>query len=222
MNTILFYVLILFLFLLLFLAITKITVRIQYCHTADDDLLEVKVSAWKYLKYTFSAPLIKIDENSPTLVVEKEKHLGNKDDKKRVQLSVKEILHNIQLFQDFLQHVIGFYRILRWLLKRIHLKKLEWSSHLGLGDAAQTGMLLSMVWTLKGMVAGLFGNYMRMHSMPKLSITPHYQELISETRFSCMFSFRLGYAIGASILVVKHWKGRPSFRTFQKEKNVTS
>jgi hypothetical protein len=104
---------------------------------------------------------------------------------------------------------------------------MEWNSMIGIGDAARTGTLVGALWIVKGSIIGVISNYIRLKEMPKLSITPNFQQAISQTRFSCMIQFRIGNAMLAGIKLVKYWKGgKPKFRTkplskFSEEKTKT-
>jgi hypothetical protein len=206
----------------LFIAITKINVTIRYHHDGDDDLLEVHMSAWRVFTYTISAPLIKVDVSSGSFIVEEDQKMGEATtSSEKGKIRFETILKDIQEFQDFVRHVAGFYRIVRRFLRRIRVHQLEWSSEIGVGDAVWTGMLLGVVWTFKGTLCGFIGNFMRLQTMPKLAVFPHYQYKVSKTKFVCMFSFRLGHAIGTGLLVLKHWKKRPSVRLFQSRESMT-
>lgn len=207
--------------LFVFIAITKVTVKTTYRHHQDDDLLDVHVSLWWMRVYTFSAPLIQLDDNSASLVVEEEQKIGKKKTKKTGKITVQTIVDDLQLFNRFLQHVVGFHNILRRFLKRVSVHNFEWRTEVGVGNAAYSAELAGAVWTLKGSIIGLVGNYMKMKQMPKLNVQPHFQENISRTYFSCMISFRIGHAIVAGLMLIRHWKRRPTLsRSNSVEENM--
>ncbi|WP_096202677.1 DUF2953 domain-containing protein [Bacillus sp. FJAT-45350] len=197
------------LFLLLFLAITKITVTISYVHNADDDLLNIVVKAWGIRLYKLSAPLIKIDENSPSIIVEEEQEIGSVEQEKKVKITVDYIIKEIRKMRDFLEHVVGFHTIVRRFLGHITVHKFEWKSLIGVSDASHTGIVAGVVWSLKGGIVGIVGNYMKIKEKPIIMIQPHFQAMISKTDLKCIISFRIGHAIKAGLLIVKHWKRRP-------------
>jgi hypothetical protein len=88
---------------------------------------------------------------------------------------------------------------------------------IGIGDAVYTGVAAGALWSIKGSIIGLLSNYLRMKEMPKLMVQPNFQQMITSTDLSCMFQFRIGYAILAGLKLVKWWKGGlPHF----KEKNI--
>ena len=103
--------------------------------------------------------------------------------------------------------------IVRKFLKRIVIKHFEWHSLVGVGDAAHTGVITGALWTIKASIIGLLSNSLRLKEMPVLSVTPHFQMAIIQTRITCIFQFHIGYAIFAGLKLIKFWKGgRPKFQ----------
>ncbi|WP_088103828.1 DUF2953 domain-containing protein [Halalkalibacter urbisdiaboli] len=195
--------------LFLIILIAKITIEVHYRHKFDDDLLEIKVSVWKMRVYTFSAPLIKFDFKSRSIVVDEEMEIGGQEKSKIASITKDIILKDLRKMNEVLQHVAGLHKIIKRFLSRISVHELNWKSGFGIGDAAHTGQLLGTVWMLKGSIIGVIGNYMKMKQLPKVAVTPHFQGTISYTNLSCMFSFRVGHAILAGLMIVRHWKRRP-------------
>ncbi|WP_100405116.1 DUF2953 domain-containing protein [Bacillus solitudinis] len=213
------------LLLLLFILflITKVSIDVQYEHKQDDDLLEVVVYFWKLRVYTFSAPLIRLDFNSESIVVDEEQNISGNREKGRKIITKDLIIHDLQKLNEFIQHVAGLHKIVRRFLGRISVHFLKWKSEFGIGDAAHTGQLIGTVWTIKGSIIGLIGNYMKMKRLPEVAVTPHFQEVVSRTKFTCMLSFRIGHAIVAGLMIIKHWKKRPKLfqpKPVEKTSNV--
>ncbi|AYV74161.1 DUF2953 domain-containing protein [Bacillus circulans] len=213
-----------FLLLLLFSFFLKLTIHIRYYHKKDNDDLKIEVRAlFGIIRYKKTIPLIKIDEDSPTLVIEEETEITGKKEKieDTKQFSGSDLLNFLSNSQELLNHVVHFHRIVRSFLAKLTIKNIEWSSIVGLGDAAHTGMISGAIWSVKGSIIGMISNYMKLHDMPKINIYPQFQGVASETLFSCMIQFRLGHAMMAGIKLVKYWKdGFPNFKT--KETSIQS
>lgn len=207
--------------LVFIIVVTKVNILVSYRHNQDDDLLEVKVRVWKLQVYKFSAPMIKIDEDSAAIIVEDDQKMGNMETKNKEKFTVERIKRDIEKINDLFKHVVGLHKVIRQFLKKTNVHYLEWYSHIGVGDAAHTAQLSGVIWTLKGSFIGLMGNYMRLLKMPILRLTPHFQSVVSKTSISCMISFGIGHAIIAGLMLLKHWKRRPRFNTSHSvEKNM--
>lgn len=205
-------------FLFFIVAITKLTVIIDLHHAGDDDHIIIKLFAWSgIIRYTIKIPLIKIDKESPGIVVKHEENAGDQTDKSnkgKDKFTPREILRGFEDTAKIVQHVVHLHKIVRQFLSKVYITKFNWNTTLGIGDAAQTGLIVGLGWSLKGTLLGVISQYMKLMVHPAISITPSFQIPISETKLSCIFHFRIGHAILAGIRLVKYWKGGlPKFKT---------
>ncbi len=199
------------LFVLLVLAtFAKITVNLTYFHNQDNDELTIKLSTFYGLaSYTVNVPVLKIDNDSPAIVVKEEQHSAINETEKTEKITPETIIRDLRHLRDFLKHVIGFHKIMKKLLSRISITKFSWKSVIGTGDAAFTGSCIGALWGVKGSILGMISHYMRLKVYPIIEVQPHFQKLTSHTELACIFSFRLGYAIIAALQIVKYWKKLP-------------
>lgn len=218
--------------ILLFLLIifSKLTIHLNFFHHNDNDELSVVFKLWfGLIKYKINVPLIKIDDNSPSIVVKGNTSMGDSgegDSSSKVQQVDKDdIVTKLSDAKEIIQHVVNMHVIVSKFLKKIVIKRFEWHSLVGIGDAAHTGIITGALWTLKGSVVGMLSNFLRLKEMPILSVTPHFQMAIIQTRITCIIHFRIGYAILAGLKLIKFWKGgRPNLKmntAYSKEKTKT-
>lgn len=204
--------------LLVTLVLTKLTVILDYYHGNDNDHLKLEFKIWfGIIKYKKEIPLIKIDDNSPTLVVKGKTKLGkdektlNEDEK---QIDKKDIFHTLNDAKELLQHVVKFHHIARNFLRKVNVKRVEWHTVIGVGDAAYTAVATGGIWAIKGSIIGIISHYMKLKEMPRMTVTPYFQYRVTQTRFRCMIHFRIGQAMLAGLKLIKFWKGgRPDFKT---------
>jgi hypothetical protein len=116
------------------------------------------------------------------------------------------MIKNMKKANELANHVVGLHRVVKKFTKKIHVRKLEWITSFGVGDAAHTGMLAGVIWGLKGNFIGLLYHYTQVEMKPKLIVNPLFTQLYSETNIACMLSFRIGHAIIAAIRLLKQWK----------------
>jgi len=204
--------------LLLLLLLTKLTVSIHINHSQDNDHIKIKLRAWLgLLRYTINIPSVKVDKKKPGIKVkhEEKSNLSTKGDKKKEKkFSAKEILKSMEDTKKVIEHVLGLHKIIKKFMRKITITKFEWHSVFGVGDAAHTGMLTGVAWTIKGGLLGIISQYMQVKVKPNVSITPDFQRAHSETKLLCIFHFRIGNAILAGLSLVKYWRGgMPHFQT---------
>ncbi len=191
--------------------LTKVKILLYYYHNNDNDHLKIEFKAWfGLIKYKKEIPLIKIDDNSPTIVTKGAKTagpLGGEKEQEAKQYSAEDLLNSLQDTKELLTHVVSLHRIVRKFLNTISIKEFSWHTMVGVGDAAYTGMLTGAFWALKGSVIGLISHYMKLKEAPTITITPQFQFAVSQTVISCIFQFRIGHAMVAGIKLIKYWKG---------------
>lgn len=209
-----------FFVLITFIVITKLKIEITYKHDRDNDLLMVRFYAWKVRWYTFKAPLIEVDKNSPSIVINKKARSTVGKNKEKVRVTPKSVMRYINDMRRILAHIVDFKRIIIRFLRRVHIENFEWKSRVGTVDAAMTGKIIGVIWSFKGSLVGLLSHYLQLKQMPNLDVQADFQNNQSKTSFSCMISFRLGHAIIAVLMVVKHWKRKPMM--YRTSEQVTS
>jgi hypothetical protein len=193
-------------------------VFIDFYHGQDNDHLKIKFkSLFGLIQYKLEVPIIQIDDDTPTVVMKTKKEPGKSEqvkDEKTNKFSPNEFTDSIKDFETLMKHVVGLHTIIRKFLKKVTIKDIQWDSVIGVGNAAYTGMITGACWAVKGSMIAVLSSYMRMRNLPKITVTPHFQMPISQTRFTCMIQFRIGHAMLAGIKLIKFWKGgRPKFKT---------
>jgi hypothetical protein len=205
--------------------LTKLTILVNYYHYNDNDDLKVEFRVWAGLiKYTISVPLIKIDDDSPSIVVKSHTNMGDAasgDSKQKVnQITKNNVITNLNNTKELLTRVFNLHVIIRKFFQKVTIKKLEWQTLIGVGDAAYSGMAAGAFWAIKGSIVGLLSHYLNLKVMPEISITPHFQAAVIQTQLKCIFQFRIGHAILAGLKLIKFWKsGSPLFK---KETNFSN
>lgn len=203
--------------MILLLFVSKLVITIDFLHDGDNDHFKVKFRTfYGLIRYTVDIPLIKVDKEDQNIVLKEKKSTGsegNHETKDRKRISPKDIMDSLHDIEEIAKHVLGLHKIIRRFLRKVHIKRLEWHTYFGVGDAAHTGMLIGMAWSVKGVVLHCLTRYMKLESTPHLTITPDFYKAISNTSLQCMIYFRLGYAILAGIRLIKHWiGGKPNLR----------
>lgn len=199
--------------LFILILFTKVTILVNYYHHNDNDDLKVEFRIWfGLIRYKKHIPLIKIDDDSPSIVVKDDKNTGESGANAN-QITPNKALNQLSNTQELLHHVIGLHVIIRKFLKKVTIKKWEWQTMIGVGDAAYTGMATGAVWAIKSGIIGILSNYLRFKTMPQLSVIPHFQAAVIQTQFSCIFQFRIGHAMLAGLKLIKFWRGgKPHFK----------
>jgi hypothetical protein len=211
-------VLIILFILLVTIVLTKLTVILDYYHGNDNDHLKLEFKIWfGIIKYKKEIPMIKIDDNSPSIVMQEKTKLGKNEktsNEDETQIDKKDIFNYFNDAKQLLLHVVKLHHIVRNFLRKVSVKRVEWHTVIGVGDAAYTAVATGGIWTIKGSIIGVISHYMKLKEMPRMTVTPYFQYKVTQTRFRCMIQFRIGQAMLAGLKLIKFWKGgRPDFKS---------
>lgn len=207
MKWIILLILSLFIIIILIL-LTKLKVHVSYRHIEDNDNLIIKCTAWYGLfRYTVKVPLVQLDIDSTSIKVQEKTGRNALDKEETKRYTASDFKRNLEEVKDIVTHVFGLHHIVRNFLRKVRVKTFEWRSHIGIGDAAYTGMIVGGLWALKSSIIGLFTNYLDFKVKPTYTITPDFQQLRAEAYLSCIFQFRVGQAMWAGIKMIRFWRG---------------
>ncbi|MDN4526605.1 DUF2953 domain-containing protein [Fictibacillus fluitans] len=213
---------ILILLLLLFIVILLSTLHISFLfsHQGNDDYLRLKITLWKVLSYTLELPEIKVNLSEKKLDFKEKSKGAGKEKRKRKSITLHTFLNSYHNYRHLLRHVAGFYRILKRFLKKVTVSDVKWSSQFGLGDAASTAVATGLVWALKGNALGFISHFVRLKDVPSIGVVPVYQGMLTQTRLSCIISFKIGHAIVVMLQMLKHWRSISSNTNKKPKKYV--
>ncbi|MFL6557812.1 MAG: DUF2953 domain-containing protein, partial [Bacillus sp. (in: firmicutes)] len=136
------------------------------------------------------------------------------------QITQDDVEKHLSNGKKILHHVIGLHLIVKSFFRKVSIKKLDWDTLIGAGDAAHTGMITGAIWALKGSIIGIISHYLRLREVPKVTVTPHFQAAVIQTRLTCIIQFRIGHAILAGLKLIKFWKG--GLPHFKKKTNFAN
>lgn len=195
------------LFLFLILMFSTLNVALQFVHRNDNSDIQITLRMYRVIKYNLHIPIVQIDAEDHSVKIREEKQtsMGQKKEKKK-KISFNQIKNQYHSFQKTLKHVQNLYRILAYFLKKIKVSQMEWHSAIGLGEASSSAIAAGTVWGIKGIVLQLINTFFRLKGTPSISVVPVFQGMHSETRLSCMVSFKIGHAIVVMLKILKSWR----------------
>ncbi|WP_170007930.1 DUF2953 domain-containing protein [Bacillus fonticola] len=206
-----------FLFLLTFWI--RISIRFHLFHGGDNDRVTIQMRAfWGILRYTIDIPFVKKEKGSvASFEFEEDVKSGKKEKtkkKKKRKITPEKIWNSLQDTKEVAKHVRHLHHIMSSFLKHIEVSALRWKTVIGVGDAAKTGTITGLLWTVKSCILGWVSHHMVMNSLPTYDITPDFYARRSVTEFECMIHFRVGHAILAALKLIAYWRGGvPKFKS---------
>lgn len=89
---------------------------------------------------------------------------------------------------------------LKQTLTRVHMTRLSWATHIGVGDAAYTAVLTGWVWSIKAIIIGFLTYQIRFDKAPVLQVMPVWSdEMEFRTELDCRVRIRITALLIAGI-----------------------
>jgi hypothetical protein len=191
----------------------RMSILIDFKHAQDDERVKITLkTVFGLIRYTINIPLVKVDKESPGIIVSRRDEMSY--GKSNVEIQPKKnkytpskIVDSLKQTKQFVHHVVHLHSILKKFLSHIAVTKFEWHTTFGAGDAAYTGMAVGVGWSVKYGIVAIVSKYMKLKTVPVVTITPSFQQATSQTHFICMIHFRIGHAMLAGMRIVKYWRG---------------
>lgn len=199
------------LILLLIVFLTRLTVTIHLQKNGRDDRINVKVEAWfRLIQIMADIPIVRLAEdlNGTEYRVEMKKNKKRNMVETDLKVTRGELKTSFDRLKQLFYSVNDLHIILKHVLKSVRLMKLEWRTKIGTDDAAETGVLVGIGWSVKTVILRLLQRYLTVCTIPTIDVTPSFQQACLEIDFSCMIRFRIGNAIIAGIRMLKNLQRR--------------
>ncbi|MFD1038145.1 DUF2953 domain-containing protein [Virgibacillus byunsanensis] len=176
--------------LMVIILLSKIYISCKYTYKKDDQTLVVSVYMYRIRLLTKDIELTTSDRPEIWHLFKNKSFLE----------SLKYIYNGFQKAIDQSREANA---MIIMLLRNLYFHRIDWSTHIGTGEASTTGITVGGVWTLKGVITGLLYNKSSFKCEPDLKVIPHYQHKYIHSKLDCMVSIRLVKAIYALIKVMR-------------------
>lgn len=181
---------ILCLFMILFFS--SIRIEFRYYHKNETDKGAITFFALgNLIRYQVKIPAISFEGVDQGIEVKTTSKI-KRDEKNITKEKVKRFR---ELSAKMVRQIDHFYRITQSFLQRITCEKFQWETFIGTGNAAETGILVGMMWGAKMTLVSFIGSRIQWAKAPIIQIHPHFTEPIFEMKFHSIIRFRIGHAI---------------------------
>ncbi len=192
------------LILLLLVLFSRIRIGLYYKREAQNDRLNIEIGLFNGLiPIRLKIPTLKVKDEG---VVYKEEIQSKKNTvkKKKGLFTFRDFKTYERAARYAVENVVGLRKIIKRFLSKMQIIRLHWSSRIGTGDAAETGILSGVIWGIKSIIVWVLSHFMKMKVTPEIRIEPSFMQACLYTEFECIVRFRVGNAIIAGLLILLH------------------
>ncbi len=218
--------LVIVLIIIIIFLFTHLRVHIEANRTREKDEIRLDIYAmFNIIHYRIYIPSVKVyiaqkNKNKTETEAGITQPNGTVDNKKKPKfLSPKSNKRSTEVAMLLLHNIKNLYQLLLQALGHVKVDQLIWKSRIGTGDAAETGVLTGIAWSVKSTLIGYITSYIQLYTIPKMDIAPSFHETKLETTFRCIFRFRViyGVVIGIRLLFRVLKNGKKIWRGFQSK-----
>lgn len=196
--------------LVVLVVFTPVRIIMFYERVHEKDHLTVEMTAWfRLIRYKYEIPVMKLLSNRLKIIKEVESSVQTQGTTDETAITKEKIDKWIRDYRNMVEHIHDFFPTVRRFMKQIQCKEVVWQTSLGIGDAAATGTLTGVVWSIKSLIIATLSRSVTLQTYPRISVQPVWNEAVIHTKIRCILMFRVGHAILAGIrLLLKLRKGR--------------
>jgi hypothetical protein len=199
--------------LMLLIQLVPVRINLYFLRENKDDFLSLRVSTFfSLIRFNVEIPVL--TQKTPLdLTMEAELKAGEDElvREKKGEWSILDIeWEKVRAYLAYIQNNRRrLWFLLRFLTRSMLVEKLVFRVRVGTDDAALTGILGGIYWTLAGTLTALAQQWLRLKEQPVLAFNPDFTaEPVFAAKFDGVVSFRIGHlTIGSMILIVTKLQG---------------
>ena len=201
-------------FVLLFL-IQLVPVRINLFFERENknDFISIRVNTFfSLIRFNVEIPVLQ-QKTALDLTLEAELHAGQDATVHEEKTEVSALDINWAKVQEYLDYVRknrkALWFMFRFFTRAMTVEKLVLKIRSGMDDAAVTGLISGLYWTLAGTFTALAQQWLKLKELPVFGVTPDFSpNPIFAVRFDSTVSFRIGhFTVGGYLFLVTKFRG---------------
>jgi len=184
--------------LLLVVLIYPIKINVQINRIEENDHILLEIFILRFIKLKFFIPFVKL-LNSGIKIKEKDnmetEQEVNHFSWEEIYKTEKKISRFVDLYANIKYYAINF-------LRHVNVKKFEWRSEVGLGDAAETGIFVGITWIINYLIISLLSNFINLKTLPVIDVIPRFNGKYLRSELKCIITFSPWHTITAIFFIL--------------------
>lgn len=172
--------------------VSKIETTVTIKRVGDNDHISIWFRAlYGMVRYHYEVPMIKFKGiwEGFNYKSEHSEFLGTQKVKEN-DIPLVRIKEGLEDALTVMKHTYGMLDWIKAMLRHVNCTRLQWNTHIGTQDAAETAISTGGAWAVKSWLLGYIFRYVRLDTEPRISVNPQYNQKIfaTEAKFTCTIS----------------------------------
>lgn len=207
------------LLIIIVLLSSSIHMRLHFSRQEENDSLIVYLTAiFGLVRLKFQVPIVQFRGILDGLYVKSEVAGKNAQMLKQSMqnITLEKVITNFQKTKTLYSNFHHFPEWMKETLSRVTCTDFRWTTHLGVGDAANTAVTTGIAWGIKTSFLRYLIRFVGFAKRPDVSVVPQYNRTQFSTEVLCILKIRLGYAILAGLhFIVRIMKVKGGIKIWQ-------
>ncbi|QKG84283.1 DUF2953 domain-containing protein [Kroppenstedtia pulmonis] len=196
--------------------LSPVRVFVVYYRRGEDDQLKTQIRLlWGLIRLRYEMSMADLTEKGLQVKEKGVPKSPGKKKRRRKRITLATLQRWARESRYLQERIVHLYDVLRRFFSQVVCERLTWVSDIGTGDAAETGVLTGVVWSVKTTMIGMLGSYIRWGRSPDLDVRPFFEKEILDTNLNCIIRFRVGHAILAVLRLLTRIHGKGSEKNWQ-------
>lgn len=206
----------------LLLYFSPIAVHLTYSRLQGDDKLKLTVKVlYGMISFKFKVPLMRFQGLLKGFSVKTDTDYKEPDKKDfepnpTRHINKDEIVDFYLKLKHAVRHTFGMVDWLKETMSMVHFTQLDWTTRIGIGDAADTAITTGLIWGIKSSTLGYLFQFLHLDAKARINVVPMYNQTLFTTECLCIAKIRLGHAIIAGLhLLVRILRVKGGIKAWQ-------
>lgn len=196
--------------------LSPVRVCVMYHRRGDHDQLKTQIRLlWGLLRLRYDISMADLTKKGLQVKEKRVPPYPGKKKRRRKRFTLATLQRWARESRYLQKRIVHLYEVFRQFLSHVVCERLTWVSKIGTGDAAETGVMTGVVWSVKATLIGMLGSYIRWDRSPDLNVRPFFEKEILDTNLNCIIRFRVGHAILAVLRLLTRIHGKGSEKNWQ-------
>ncbi len=189
---------------LVIIAIMPLSFCVQYIREGKNDYLDLKLllHSIKIYKHRIYMVDLKLNHNEAAIHFKAAPHKKHSDRHmlKKIKIpELKEVIRQVSFWHDIYKDIKP---VLKKFRKTLTVKRLLWKTRIGFEDPFLTGMIIGLVWSIKGALLSIVSQRLKFSHPPILKVVPDFNVSCLLFRFETVLATKPIFVFSALIKIL--------------------
>ncbi|MEG6521062.1 DUF2953 domain-containing protein [Desulfotomaculum sp. 1211_IL3151] len=189
--------------------LSDMKVHLKYFRVGEDDTISLEFFLLGFINYRLEVPVVIFRQklSGISLTTRTELETGGENPKELMgrhgEHTISSVEEAMALYHRWWPYLKDIKKDIEHLLGHLNLERFIWKLKIGTGDAAATGIITGLAWSIMGGFTAAFYKKIALgRPKPELHVEPNFKKEVFSTSLDCIFKIRVGNIMITGIKII--------------------